>query len=72
MPENTINGLETPHKSYSQATCGNTKEEKVFDKDIPCDALKCNNKATEKIELSAGIYGILQINVCKNCIGIFK
>lgn len=72
MLKNVKNGLAN-HTSHSQAIDSNTKNEKVSDKDIhPCDALKCNEKATEKTELSAGIYGILLINVCRNCIGIFR
>lgn len=74
MPENIINGLETSHKSHYQTFDRNNSNEKLPDKDIhpTCDVLKCNNRPTEKIELSAGVYGILRINVCKNCIGIFK
>lgn len=71
MLENAINGLGN-HKSHSQAINGNTQNEDLYDKSIPCDALDCDAEASEKIELSAGIYGTIHINVCKNCIGIFK
>jgi hypothetical protein len=37
-----------------------------------CEALGCNCKATEPIEVSAGKYGIIMLYVCKNCIHIFK
>ncbi|MDN5846924.1 MAG: hypothetical protein L0H53_11695 [Candidatus Nitrosocosmicus sp.] len=72
MPKNVKEEI-VNHISHSQTINNDTQNERVSDKDIlPCDALKCNEKASEKIELSAGIYGNLQINVCKNCIGIFK
>jgi hypothetical protein len=72
MLQNINNGLGN-HNSHSQAIDYNDNLEKVSDKiNSPCEHLGCNREATEKIELNAGIYGILQINVCKNCVGIFK
>ncbi|MDN5847188.1 MAG: hypothetical protein L0H53_13050 [Candidatus Nitrosocosmicus sp.] len=70
MSENANKGLGN-HQSQSQAYLGGKENNgNLIDKGIQplCDALKCNNRATEKIELSAGNYGILLINVCKNCI----
>jgi hypothetical protein len=72
MLKNVKNGLAN-HTSHSQAIDCNDNVEKVSDKDIPsCEHIGCDREATEKIELSAGIYGKLLINVCNNCIGIFK
>ncbi|MDR4489464.1 MAG: hypothetical protein R2685_00985 [Candidatus Nitrosocosmicus sp.] len=74
MSENANKGLRN-HQSQSQTYLGGKENNgDHIDKGItpPCDALKCYNKATEKIELSAGIYGTLLINVCKDCIHIFK
>ncbi len=74
MSEITNKGLGN-HQSQSQTYFGSKDiNGNLIDKDIPppCDALKCYNKATEKIELSAGIYGTLLINVCKDCVHIFK
>jgi hypothetical protein len=37
-----------------------------------CEAANCNNEATEKIEVSAGKHGIIELSVCKNCVSKFK
>jgi len=37
-----------------------------------CDAQDCNNEATEKIEVSAGKHGIIELSVCKNCVSKFQ
>ena len=71
MSKNWINGLGN-HESHSQTHSVKKDYDHISDKDIFCDALNCNSEAVEKIQLSAGIYGTLLFNVCKNCIGIFK
>lgn len=72
MSEHANVGVEN-HQSQSQTYLGKEYNENLIDKGILlCDALNCDREATEKIEFSAGIYGTLLINVCKNCVGIFK
>ena len=33
-----------------------------------CNAFGCSDKATEKVNVDAGKFGIITIHVCKNCI----
>ena len=41
-------------------------------KNILCDAVSCYAKATEKISISAGKFGKIDLFVCDKCIEIFK
>ena len=36
-----------------------------------CEAVDCNGKATEEIEVSAGKHGFIILFVCNNCISKF-
>ncbi len=51
-------------------TTVNKPKEEVY-KDI-CNAFECNNLATDEIKVRAGSFGIITLQVCKSCIGIFK
>lgn len=55
--------------SYNSITT-DTSEKDLF-KDI-CNALECNNKATQTVSINAGSFGTITLNVCKNCIGLFE
>jgi hypothetical protein len=44
---------------------------KDINKEI-CNAFGCSKNATEKINASAGIYGIISLSLCKNCISKFQ
>lgn len=37
-----------------------------------CEALNCYSEAKTTVDVSAGKYGILHINVCENCVRIFR
>jgi hypothetical protein len=37
-----------------------------------CNAFECFNKATEKIEVKAGKFGIISLNLCSACIEKFQ
>jgi len=37
-----------------------------------CNAFGCYKNATEKINVSAGTFGTISLNLCNNCIGLFK
>jgi hypothetical protein len=37
-----------------------------------CEATHCENRVAEKIAISAGRYGTIDILVCKSCISKFK
>jgi len=39
---------------------------------IFCEALNCSKYATEKINVNVGKYGNITLNLCQNCIHIFK
>ncbi len=36
-----------------------------------CNAFGCSKKATEKINVSAGKFGVISLDFCNNCIGNF-
>ena len=36
-----------------------------------CEAVGCQEEATEEITVNAGEFGVLILSVCKNCIGKF-
>jgi hypothetical protein len=44
---------------------------KEINKDI-CNAFGCTKNATEKINVSAGSFGTISLNLCKNCVTLFK
>ena len=46
-------------------------KENPLNKDI-CNAFGCSNKATESIEVSAGIFGTITLDVCQFCINKFQ
>ena len=48
------------------------KKDEQLNKNIPCEAIQCNFIATERISLSAGKFGNLEIYVCDKCVKIFK
>jgi hypothetical protein len=37
-----------------------------------CNAFGCSSNATQKISVSAGTFGTISLNLCNNCIGLFK
>jgi len=37
-----------------------------------CEVVDCNNDATQKLEVSAGRYGTIEILVCKSCVSKFQ
>lgn len=37
-----------------------------------CNGFNCSNIATEKISVSAGIFGTISLNLCNNCVNMFK
>ena len=37
-----------------------------------CQAVGCFAKATDKIALEGGTYGVISVMVCRNCIGKFQ
>ena len=37
-----------------------------------CEAVGCFAKATDKIALEGGTFGIISVLVCRNCIGKFQ
>ena len=37
-----------------------------------CEAIGCFAKATDKIALEGGTYGVISVMVCRNCIGKFQ
>ena len=37
-----------------------------------CQAVGCYAKATDKIALEGGTYGVISVLVCRNCIGKFQ
>jgi hypothetical protein len=37
-----------------------------------CEALGCSAKATDKIALEGGTFGIISVLVCRNCIRKFR
>jgi len=39
---------------------------------ICCDGLACNGKAIEKIEVSAGTFGNVFLNLCPSCKKMFE
>jgi hypothetical protein len=39
-------------------------------KDI-CNAFGCSNSATEKINVSAGTFGTISLDLCNNCVAKF-
>ena len=46
-----------------------------FDKKISnliCEAYGCNDKAKNQLTVSVGRLGTIELNLCKNCIPIFK
>jgi hypothetical protein len=40
-------------------------------KDI-CNVFGCSNSAEKEIDVNAGKFGIISLNVCSKCIDIFK
>jgi len=52
----------TPDKEFKQEQ----------NKDIPCDALDCENKYTDIIKVDAGIYGKIPLKLCKRCLNLFR
>ena len=38
----------------------------------PCEAFGCDKKATGEIEVSAGKFGMIILNLCKNCAAKFE
>lgn len=46
--------------------------EKSAYKDDCCNAFGCFNQSTEKLDVSAGKFGVISLNVCSKCIDIFK
>jgi hypothetical protein len=48
----------------------NSKDENL--KTEICEATNCNNRAVEKIPLSTGGYGTIEILVCKSCASKFQ
>ena len=49
----------------------NNIKSKKINKEI-CNAFGCSNYATEKINVSAGKFGTISLNLCNNCITLFK
>ncbi len=47
------------------------KDNELNNKEI-CNAFECFNKATEKIEVKAGKFGIISLNLCSVCIEKFQ
>jgi hypothetical protein len=41
------------------------------DKNI-CEAIDCDNLATTQIEVEAGKYGIIPLNLCIDCVPLFE
>jgi hypothetical protein len=41
-------------------------------KDIRCDGFGCSKEATERINISAGIFGKIPLNLCPDCIKLFE
>lgn len=37
-----------------------------------CEAMKCEEEATSQIKVSVGNLGIIDLNVCNNCISKFN
>jgi hypothetical protein len=37
-----------------------------------CEAVDCNDIGTERIDLSAGKFGVIELLVCSNCVLKFK
>jgi hypothetical protein len=37
-----------------------------------CEAVGCFAKATDKVELEGGTFGVISVLVCRNCIGKFQ
>jgi hypothetical protein len=37
-----------------------------------CNALGCSKNATEEISVTAGKYGTVSLDLCKNCVNLFK
>lgn len=37
-----------------------------------CNGLTCFDKPTRKINVSAGIYGEISLNLCEKCISLFR
>ncbi|MDN5846428.1 MAG: hypothetical protein L0H53_09160 [Candidatus Nitrosocosmicus sp.] len=45
--------------------------DKSYYKDL-CEALECHNHAKNKINLNAGKYGNIKVNVCDDCLPLFQ
>jgi hypothetical protein len=45
--------------------------EKSSNKDI-CNAFGCSNHAEKEVNVNAGRFGIISLNVCSKCVDIFK
>lgn len=45
--------------------------DKEINKEI-CNAFGCSKNATKKINVSAGTFGKISLNLCNNCVNLFK
>jgi len=50
----------------------NISKEKLPYKDAVCDGFGCSKKPTENIELHAGTFGTISLNLCKSCLKKFS
>ena len=57
--------------NHPQSIVKQSKKE-VPNKVVYCDRLNCNFIATRKIDVNAGKFGFVSLNVCNNCIKIFE
>ena len=55
------------------------REPKDFDRNqentltnVRCNGLNCFNTSTKDIEVSAGIYGKINLSLCEKCASLFK
>jgi hypothetical protein len=39
---------------------------------IVCEAIDCLSFATQEIKVSAGKFGTISLNLCNNCVNLFK
>lgn len=39
---------------------------------VICEAINCYREATEKIDIKAGSFGLITLNLCKRCIKRFQ
>jgi hypothetical protein len=44
----------------------------VHNKDNLCEAVNCNAIATREISVNAGNYGLISLNLCRDCVKKFQ